>query len=84
MMDFLNERNKTGSPLRKKPMDIAAIRSDELAAMGLKYNFHENSYFGSTKKTADINVHYTEILYDSDEEWDIKINKIEQELERRK
>lgn len=51
-------------------------RLDILSELGLKFN-------GSEYQLGDINVHYTEIITDTDEAFAIKINKISEEIKRR-
>lgn len=59
-------------------------RCDELMSLDMKFNGGEMAYFGSTDLNRDFNVYPVEIQCDSEEEWSEKINKMKNELERRK
>ena len=52
------------------------VRTHQLIDLGLKYN-------GADFTLDDINVHWTELTCDTDEEWIEKIEKIRKEIERR-
>ncbi len=61
-------------------MDLDTRREDrvaQLSKLGLRYN-------GEEFIQDDINVHHTEIICDTEEQWNKKITKIEKEINRRK
>lgn len=61
--------------------EISKKRCDLLFKLGLKFN--GESYVGTQENNNDFNFHHTEILYDTDEEWNKKIASIEEEIKRR-
>lgn len=60
--------------------EIQKERLDLLFSLGLKFN--GESYVGHGENS-DFNFHYTEIMYDDDEIWNDKMNKIKMEIRRR-
>lgn len=57
-------------------------RCDELFALKMKFN--GEGYIGAEEYNKDFNVHNTEIICDSNEQWDKKISELEIELKIRK
>lgn len=57
-------------------------RCDELFELEMMFN--GDSYIGKQSYNKDFNVHHTEIMCDSDEEWNKKISDLKTELQRRK
>ena len=57
-------------------------RLDELFI--LEMHFNGSSYIGKKEYNSDFNVHHTEIQFDSEEEWEIKISKLKESLKERK
>jgi len=57
-------------------------RLDQLFEMGLRFN--GESYVGITDGMKDINFHHTEILCDSDSQWERRIISVTEEIKRRK
>lgn len=57
-------------------------RCNQLSRLDMAYD--GQSYYGKTEINRDFNVHFTEILCDTDVEWSKKILKIKQELRKRK
>ena len=49
--------------------------------MGLRFN--GDSYVGTEENNRDFNFHHTEMLCDSDDEWNLKIEELKSEVERR-
>jgi Tfp pilus assembly protein PilP len=58
-------------------------RCNELFKMGMIFSFKENSYIGKTDDISDFNVSTVEILCDSDEEWNSRIEKLKSEINHR-
>jgi len=56
-------------------------RCSQLFKMGLRFN--GDSYVGFQENNRDFNFHSTEMLCDSDEQWDKKIKSVKEEMTRR-
>jgi hypothetical protein len=68
-----------GYPTKKgESMDKKGKRVYQLKDLGLKFNSKE-----MFMTMDDINVHWTEITCDTDDEWNKKIKKIKAEIKRR-
>jgi len=64
-------------------MDVKLFkRCDELVALKMKFN--GEGYIGAECYNKDFNVHYTEMLCDSDDQWNRNIANLKKELEIRK
>jgi|ERR1035437_7439559 hypothetical protein len=57
-------------------------RYKQLRQLHMKVDGSGN-FFGSKKSNKDFNIDNTELICDSDEEWNLKITKMEKELKRR-
>ena len=58
-------------------------RCNDLRNLEMKFDFN-NSYIGKESYNKDFNVAIVEIQCDNDTEWDLKIQKLSDELIRRK
>jgi hypothetical protein len=56
--------------------NIEEKRIKELFSIGLIYD--GDHFYGSCPDTQDINIHWTEILCDSDDDWKQKLSKIKE------
>lgn len=69
--------------IKKTNMDEKiSQRCDELFKLGMMFN--GDSYIGKEDDNKDFNVHYTEIRFDSDIEFEKKLLKLTIELQRRR
>jgi hypothetical protein len=50
----------------------------------VEMRFNGDSFLGYNDYNSDFNVHHTEMLCSSDEQWDKIINSLREELQRRK
>ena len=57
-------------------------RGNELFEMDMHFN--GSSYIGKAEDNKDFNVHHTEMVCDSEDVWNKKIEKMKKELERRR
>lgn len=57
-------------------------RCDQLFALDMMFN--GDSYVGTKEWNKDFNIHHTEISFDTDSEWDRKIERLKNEHQRRK
>ena len=62
--------------------DKAKKRCDQLFKLNMMFN--GSSYIGFKEYNKDFNVHHTEIMIDTDDVWDTKIEKLSAELDKRK
>jgi len=58
-------------------------RCKELRNLEMKFDFN-NSFIGKERYNSDFNVAIVEIQCDDEQQWDLKIKKLTEELERRK
>lgn len=56
----------------------------DLTDLEMKFSFVDDGFIGSAEDNKDFNVSMIEITCDSDEEWDAKIGKLKNELEKRR
>lgn len=68
--------------LRDKRVKRLKDRSNQLFELGMV--FVGQSYVGVEDNTKDFAVHYKEMADDTDEEWDVKIQKFVDKLEYRR
>ena len=59
------------------PINELQERLDQLNKLDMKYIFDDQTYVGKNKNNKDFNVHMTEIQCDDDNEWDKKIEEME-------
>ena len=58
------------------------LRINQLTRLGMQ--FDGQHYFGTCEHSRDFNVHFTEVLCDTKQQWSKKILKLKQELRKRK
>lgn len=57
-------------------------RCSQLAELDMVFNGQE--YVGKSEINEDFNVHWTEIICDTDDQWNGKVDKLKTELEKRR